>query len=461
MDSDQPLIVNRTKDKLKAGEPIFGVNIFEALTPSVVKIAANAGFDMLMVDAEHAINDDGRLSLFLTLVRDNGMAPVVTVIAPERALVSRVLDAGAMGIILSHSETPEQMQDLVRWVKYAPEGERGLAMGANASYDISDVARYCREANDAILILPKIESPLGVENAGAMMDVEGVDGVVFGPGDLSAKMGHPGQWEHPEVLAAINSVVDAAIARGLAVEPPVMPSDHTEYEARAHTRRTHLRRHQANRIRPLSRCARACLSRLSLEPRHSQRHTLNFPSQTTDDLVNPDGTQVVPRSRPQRRRICFDLAVTDDQHVVDLHQLSIANLRVHPLARIVDLYAQTGFLHPICNRIRVVIVPISNRHHHRLCWRQPQRKVASEMLDQHPDEALQRAQHRAVNHHRTLAPALRIDILQIKPLRLVEIDLNRSQLPLATERIRNEHVDLGTIESSFSQSRFILAAAFL
>ena len=229
MTTEKPLISNRAKEKLKAGEPIFGVNIFEALTPSVVKIAANTEFDMLMVDAEHALNDDGRLSLFLTLVRDNGMAPVVTVVAPERALVSRVLDAGAMGIILSHSETPEQMEDLIRWVKYAPEGVRGLAMGANASYNSSDIARYCREANDAMLVLPKIESPLGVENAGAMMDVEGVDGVVFGPGDLSAKMGHPGQWEHPEVLAAINSVVDAAISRGKAVEPPVMPTDRAEY----------------------------------------------------------------------------------------------------------------------------------------------------------------------------------------------------------------------------------------
>ena len=229
MTTEKPLISNRAKEKLNAGEPIFGVNIFEALTPSVVKIAANAEFDMLMVDAEHALNDDGRLSLFLTLVRDNGMAPVVTVIAPERALVSRVLDAGAMGIILSHSETPEQMEDLIRWVKYAPEGVRGLAMGANAGYNSSDIARYCREANDAMLVLPKIESPLGVENAGAMMDVEGVDGVVFGPGDLSAKMGHPGQWEHPEVLAAINSVVNAAISRGKAVEPPVMPTDRAEY----------------------------------------------------------------------------------------------------------------------------------------------------------------------------------------------------------------------------------------
>ena len=229
MDRQQPLISNPAKDKLEAGEPIFGVNIFEALTPSVVKIAANLGFDMLMVDAEHALNDDSRLAMFLTLVRDNGVAPIVTVTAPERALVSRVLDAGAMGIILSHSETPEQMEDLVRWVKYAPEGVRGLALGANAGYDGSDIARYCREANQATLVLPKIESPLGVENAGAMMDVEGVDGVVFGPGDLSAKMGLPGQWEHPEVLAAINSVVDAAIARGLAVEPPVMPNDKIAY----------------------------------------------------------------------------------------------------------------------------------------------------------------------------------------------------------------------------------------
>ena len=230
MDPERPLIVNRAKEKLKAGEPIFGINIFEALTPSVAKVAANAGFDVLMVDAEHALNDGHALSMFLTLVRDNGIAPIVTVIAPERALVSRVLDAGALGIILSHSETPEQMEDLVRWVKYAPDGVRGLAMGANAGYDGSDVARYCREANQATLVLPKIESPLGVENAGAMMDVDGVDGVVFGPGDLSVKMGFHGQWEHPEVLAAINSVVDAAIARGLAVEPPVMPGDKTAYE---------------------------------------------------------------------------------------------------------------------------------------------------------------------------------------------------------------------------------------
>ena len=230
MPSQKPLITNPAKEKLKAGEPVIGMNVFESMRPSVVKIAAIAGFDLILADTEHVVHNDETLTNFLVLARDNGLAPMVTVVAPDRALVSRMLDAGALGIILSHAETAEQAEDLVRWVKYAPDGERGLAMGANAGYDNSDVARYCRESNDATLVLPKIESPQGVRNAEAIMDVEGIDGVVFGPGDLSAKMGLHGEWQHPEVLAAIESVVKIALARGLAVEPPIMPADKASYE---------------------------------------------------------------------------------------------------------------------------------------------------------------------------------------------------------------------------------------
>ena len=230
---DRTLITSPAKEKLKAGRPVIGMNVFESLRPSVVKIAAMAGFDMLLVDTEHVIHNGETLANFLVLTRDNGLTPLVTVVAPDRALVSRMMDAGALGTILSHAETAEQVQDLVRWVKYAPEGERGLALGANAGYDSSDVALYCRESNEATLVLPKIESPAGVRNAGAIMDVDGVDGVVFGPGDLAAKMGLHGQWEHPEVLAALEGVVRAALDRGMAVEPPVMPVDRASYEREA------------------------------------------------------------------------------------------------------------------------------------------------------------------------------------------------------------------------------------
>lgn len=91
------------------------------------------------------------------------------------------------------------------------------------------MARYCREANEATLVLLKVESPLGVRNSEAIMDVQGVDGIVFGPGDLSAKMGLHGQWEHPDVLAAMEGVSRGALARGLAVEPPIMPADNAAY----------------------------------------------------------------------------------------------------------------------------------------------------------------------------------------------------------------------------------------
>ena len=140
-------------------------------------------------------------------------------------------------------------------MKYAPEGERGLALGANAGYDPSDVARYCRESNEATLVLPKIESPAGVRNAEAIMDVEGVDGVVFGPGDLSAKMGLHGEWEHPKVLAALEGVVSAALERvgrrasGHAGRQALLRAGGGEG-------RPHLRRNPAQRVRSAERGGR-------------------------------------------------------------------------------------------------------------------------------------------------------------------------------------------------------------
>ena len=224
------MISNPVKEAWKRGDPATGFNVFESLRPSVAKVAARAGFDFLMVDTEHVVHNEETLTNFLVLARDNGLAPWVTVVAPERALVSRMLDAGALGIVLSHADTAGQVEELVRWCRYAPVGERGLALGANAGYDSSDVAAYCEAANEAVLVIPKIESALAVENIDSILAVEQVDGIVFGPGDLAATMGLHGQWEHPDVLAAMEKVIAAAIARGLAVEPAVMPKDRAAYE---------------------------------------------------------------------------------------------------------------------------------------------------------------------------------------------------------------------------------------
>ncbi len=230
MPSEGPLIVNPAKSILKNGGPIFGFNVFESLHPSVVKIAAQTGYNMLLVENEHVLHNDETLTNFLVMARDNGLSPAVTVLEPSRSLVSRVLDAGALGICLSHAETPDQVEALVRWMKYAPAGERGLAMGANVDYAEADAARYCEEANQATLLILKIESWRGVENAEELLANEWVDAVVFGPGDLAAKMGFHGKWEHPQVVAGMEHVIEIALSRNLPVEPAIYPKTHAEYQ---------------------------------------------------------------------------------------------------------------------------------------------------------------------------------------------------------------------------------------
>lgn len=233
--STEPLITNPAKNVLKSGGPLFGFNVFESLRPSVVKIVAQAGYDLLLIENEHVVHNEETLTNFLVMARDNGLSPTVTVLVPERPFVSRMLDAGALGICLSHAETPEQVESLARWMKYAPVGERGLALGANAGYAAENVARYCSEANEATLLLLKIESPRGIENAEDLLSNESVDGVVFGPGDLALKMGRPGEWEHPDVIAAMDRVIDIALSKDLPVEPAVYPKSREDYEKqRAH-----------------------------------------------------------------------------------------------------------------------------------------------------------------------------------------------------------------------------------
>ena len=218
MVNDQPLIANKAKQRLKEGEPIFVFQVWEFMRPSIVKIAAQAGFHMLWVENEHVLRNEEALTDFIVAARDNGLDVLTSVPTHERHYVSRVLDAGAVGIMLPHAETVEQIQELVRWVKYPPSGERAVVFGPNADYrEPSDLGRFCEESNEATMILLKIESRKGVENAEALLSNEWVDAMCFGPVDLSVSMGFPGQTDHPEQVAAMEGVVDLALSKDVAV----------------------------------------------------------------------------------------------------------------------------------------------------------------------------------------------------------------------------------------------------
>ena len=155
---------------------------------------------------------------------------MVTVQTSERHFVSRILDAGALGISLSHAETTDQVDEMVRWMKYPPVGERALGSGPATDYWLTDPPRYLEEANASTMLALKIESRKGLENAEAMMSNEWVDVILFGPGDLAIDMGFHGDMEHPEVVAAMERVIDLAISHGKAVEPAIGTADRATYQ---------------------------------------------------------------------------------------------------------------------------------------------------------------------------------------------------------------------------------------
>lgn len=223
------LIVNRAKEMLKSGEAVRAFNVFESLRPSVVSVLAQTGYEMVLVETEHIMHNPENFTGFLVMARQAGLCPVVTIPEVSRTLVSRTLDAGALGICLSHAETAEQVDELARWMKYAPMGERALAHGPNSEYVMGDAAAYCAEANEATLLVLKIESRLGLENAEEMVSKECVDGVVFGPGDLGADMGLHGQQDHPDLIGAMEGVASMALAKGKAVESPVYARSASEF----------------------------------------------------------------------------------------------------------------------------------------------------------------------------------------------------------------------------------------
>lgn len=170
------------------------------------EICASAGFDWLLIDGEHSPND---LRTILQQAQVIAGYPGSHAIARVpvghghigTTLIKQYLDLGVQTLLVPMVDTAQQAADLVRAMRYPPQGIRGMG-GARASR-WGRVPNYSKEANDQVCLLVQAESTEALKNIDAIAATEGVDGVFIGPNDLSAAMGHVGQWTHPQVQAAI------------------------------------------------------------------------------------------------------------------------------------------------------------------------------------------------------------------------------------------------------------------
>ena len=181
------------------------------------EICAGAGFDWLLLDAEHAPNTVPTLLAQLQTVAAYPTQAVVRATNADPAHLKQLLDIGAQTVLVPMVETVEQARQLVRAVRYAPEGIRGVSTQLTRAARWGRYEDYLRRANDEVALIVQIESAAALPKVREIARVDGVDGVFIGPADLAASLGHRGHPEHPDVRAAVDRVIDEATGAGKAV----------------------------------------------------------------------------------------------------------------------------------------------------------------------------------------------------------------------------------------------------
>ena len=216
------MIVNNFKQALKDGRPQIGLWASFG-DPYVTEALATAGFDWLLIDGEHAPNDLRSVLGQLQAVAPYATHPIVRPPIGDAVLIKQYLEIGAQTLLIPMVDTAEQATRMVAATRYPPRGIRGVGSAGARSSRWSSVPNYVHGADDEMCVLVQVESKTGLANLAEIAAVEGVDGLFFGPADLSASMGLLGQPAHPEVVAAMTQGIATVRAAGKA--PGILMTD--------------------------------------------------------------------------------------------------------------------------------------------------------------------------------------------------------------------------------------------
>lgn len=202
------------KQKLTAGEPVFGA-FFKFASPNLVEMIGLSGFDFIIIDAEHANFSFPDIEHMIRAAQLVGMSAIVRTPDASEANLLHALDSGASGVQVPSLRSAAEARAVVRSAKYHPLGERGWAPGCRAGdYAFTPAKSYVERANAETLVVVHVENASMVEDIEALCAVEHLDVLFLGVGDLSQSLGHPGNPKHPDVLRAVDTVIDAATRAG-------------------------------------------------------------------------------------------------------------------------------------------------------------------------------------------------------------------------------------------------------
>lgn len=204
------------KSAVASGKKPVGTFIWDFGVSFLPKVFANAGYDYVILDNEHGCFSYETLLNMVQIARGSGIAALIRIPKIDRECVQRYLDMGADGLVVPMVNSASEAKEIVRLAKYAPKGCRGLAFfKGNTDFRVDiDCNQYMRESNEKSVILVQCETAKGVENIDEIVAVDGVDGILVGPLDLSGDLGIFGQYQNPKLKEAAATAIAAARGRG-------------------------------------------------------------------------------------------------------------------------------------------------------------------------------------------------------------------------------------------------------
>jgi len=212
---------NLVKVALSEGRNAIGAFV-QMANPEVVEVIGEAGYDFVWIDCEHGSIYLETAIQMIRAAESFGTSPIVRVPSHDGTFIMRMLDAGAMGIVVPQINTAEQAADVVAAAKYRISGQGSGRRGAcplirTAGHQVTDWPKYAQWANDQTTVWLLVETVEGIENLESILSVDGVDAIVLGAFDLSVSMGYEGDRLHPDVVAVLDGQIEKARAHGVDV----------------------------------------------------------------------------------------------------------------------------------------------------------------------------------------------------------------------------------------------------
>jgi len=208
-------VENQVRTRLEAGEIAASLNVFHWRSVNIAAIAKACGFHWLFIDTEHSTIDLDTVAQICVAALPTGVTPFVRIPHHDYVRATRLLDGGAMGLIVPHVDTADQARDVVRHCKFQPLGHRSLAApGPQLGFRAQPLRVAADVLNRNTMIVCMIESPEAVENAEAIAAVDGVDALLIGTNDLAAEIGIPDQLTDERIADAYRRVIAACLKHG-------------------------------------------------------------------------------------------------------------------------------------------------------------------------------------------------------------------------------------------------------